>query len=127
MALPLSLPIVFAFAVVIVVIVVCVFQLQSQWQQARGMMSWSWAKDPELQSRWLDFATPLLPWPLRRACLVTNLWSSAAFVALAALIAAISTSAEGLFVAGWCFIIAIAAATSAVRIGRSRHHHTSSD
>lgn len=109
------------FVLLAVVIVASIGRSHHLWLQARQMMSWDWASNPELQSRWLDLATPMLPWSLRRAHMVATVWLCAAFAVLGMLIAALSSSFQGLFFAGWCLIIATATGWEAARIARSKH------
>lgn len=109
------------FVAVTVVFVAAVIHSHSLWRQAREMMSWDWTNNPELQSRWLDFATPLLPWSLRRAYLLATVWLSAAIFTLALLTAAVSTSWQGFLFVGWCLIGAVIGSWNAVRIARSKH------
>lgn len=113
------------FLLLAVVIVGSSARTHHLWQQARQMMSWDWTNDPELQSRWLDFATPMLPWALRRGYIVATVWLCAAFAALGLLIAALSTSFQGVFFAGWCLILATCVGWDATRVARSKHQSLS--
>lgn len=109
------------FVLLAMVIVASSVRSHHLWLQARQMMSWDWTNNPELQSRWLDFATPILPWTLRRAHMVATVWLCAAFAVLGLLIAALSTSFQGFFCAGWFLIGAAGVGWEALRIGRSKH------
>jgi hypothetical protein len=109
------------FALLAVVIVGGSAHTHHLWRRARHVMSWDWTNDPEIQSRWLDFATPMLPWDLRRAYMVATVWLCAAFTVLGLLIAALSTSLQGAFFAGWCLILATGVGWDATRVARSKH------
>lgn len=115
-------PLVLAFFLLLAVVIVgSSVRTHHLWRQARQMMSWDWTNSPEIQSRWLDFATPMLPWALRRAYMVATVWLCTAFTVLGLLIAALSTSFQGVFFAGWCLILGVGVGWDATRVARSKH------
>lgn len=97
------------------------YSMNREFRQARHLAAP--AKDRDMQARFIDFATPLLPWSLRRSHIVTALLSGAAFAGTATLALLLSSSLEARFFAGWCLLCTVAGLVEAIRVSRS-HQQT---